>query len=424
MGHRFLLVHCLVICASNLVAAPAEAGKDRTAMTEAFAAGVLPSPLALPSGDPDHVAIQLAKNVSHGGSNALPALESALLVAGFSIRGARGGQDAALWTVTTHGQGLAFEGWQIAAMSKSYAEGRSISLLAFADALSKALPGIGTVPLAAGLVSSVRSNFSARQPAIRFLANFFVALGREGDQPYDLMDPNLDVTKVRFDPIQTSILLERVIGDLGSGGAKQGRRARAGSLLDFPFASLQPAVFWSGLRPSLSIAAEEGGKGPCNSDEQTNTILDGASSLETTFFTRLWEFAAEHTSEEFASFLRTGTPAVNSLILAMKTFNALTAIKVDIQMSGGLPFVRTKDNAPAETRLLTATVSVDSGRWEALNCARFALNWLGIDPKVLAGRPPQNGDRMEVARIPAPRWLFGTRCHLQYWARPELSLHA
>ena len=89
------------------------------AMAVAFRSGKLPEPARLPAGSVDEQAAELAKAVSKGDASSTAALYAAILASGYGVRE----RDGAVLQTAERGQGLAFEWWELMAVSKLYGDG-------------------------------------------------------------------------------------------------------------------------------------------------------------------------------------------------------------------------------------------------------------------------------------------------------------
>ena len=378
----YLLLVCLLCTQLSVGQSLPAKPTDRSAMTRAFAEGSLPPPLHLPSTDRDALAQLLARKISQGQAEAVPALETALLLAGFGIRNQGVDGSDSLLMAKASSQGIVFDAWEVATMAMNYAQRKRCGLRQLSSGLVEALPPLRSAPVSAALIASIREGSQSSRPPVRFFSRFLIELGKVSEFPYDLLSNSLRIKEISFDGIQTPLLLVRFIGDLS---VLPNKRASLVPQHAFPrpLFQLVNASFTAG---TLEYVREE--SGPCNGNSNQNFVIDATTNAASITFGKLWASLA---SEEIKETIERAGLALSSLTAAMKMLNALSTIKVDIQMSGGEPFIRTVDASPGQTRLLTAAVFVDPGKWAPTNCFRFPLAMLGGTVKALPKRPLHTG---------------------------------
>jgi|SRR5215213_6767506 len=164
-------------------------------LSASFYSGRLPEPILTPEGRPDEVAATLAKQVAAGNDQSMPALLTAMMAMGFGIRDSEG----VLTQTVQPRQGLVFESWEVAAMAKMYGERRTTSLSDLCEGL-KAIPELKHAPLEKIVLDGIRKQAASEQPELRLWARFIVELGRNSEQPYDLLSAGAD-KNVRIDTI-------------------------------------------------------------------------------------------------------------------------------------------------------------------------------------------------------------------------------
>ena len=327
----------------------------RRAMAEPFSTGRLPEPLQPVRGNPDVAAAALAAFIAARDDQSVPALLTAITTAGFAVRH----EDGRLTQTITPGQGLVFDGWEVAAMAKMYGERRTLPLSRLTDDL-RLVPGLADLPLQKLLIDGIAQQAASKQPQLRFMGRLVVELGRRAEEPYDLL-ASPDAAAVHLDPVQVALILRRLFGD---------------------FAAAAPAGAALGAAPAAVNAARAGGlrsprvirvaslQDPCSQlgRGETSMILDIAAIALGTGWGAVLD-AVGPSTETYARWLA----VANTLAAYAKLLLTYASIDTEISMDNP-PLVRTTNAEPGERRLLTATVTVDSGGWDRYNCIRTALN--------------------------------------------------
>ncbi|MBA3514163.1 MAG: hypothetical protein H0T77_07310 [Pyrinomonadaceae bacterium] len=367
-------------------------------MAAPFRSGKLPEPLRKPPGTPDEVAATLAKQVAAGDDQSVAALATAILTAGFGVRD----EDGAVTQTVSPGQGLVISAWEVAvaAAAKMYGEGRTVTLAEFCDEL-KLIPALKQAPLDTILPEGVRAHARDDRSPLRFWARFIVELGRQADEPYDLL-AGADAKSFRLDAIQSALILRRLFGDF-YGFAQRGKQASAGfSKNNFRVASArwtkaderwQSQLFIrTAMRPGASPqimkaqAAESTNMlqqaSPCGAlgEGDASTILDAAATILTTGWGNLLDYVG---AEKYAAFLN----VANILLVYAKFIATYAALETEISVDNP-PLVRTKNATAGQCRQLTAKVTMNTGKWENINCFRTALNVAtGLDMSLITDGP-------------------------------------
>ncbi len=357
-------------------------------MAAPFNSGKLPKPLRKPSGSIDEMAATLAKQVRARDEQSVSALLTAILTAGFGLRD----QDGSVLQTVQPGQGLVFDAWEIAAMAKMYGEGRSVQLVYLSDGL-KSIPELKSVLLDSILLNGIRKHAQGEQPLLRFWARFIVELGRQQEEPYDILGA-ADPKSVRLDAVQSALILRRLIGDfyaLGQGN-KQTSRVRGegktqvadnvmlkGRWLSTRFNRV--AILEGSFAPlskALAVASTEAAQAekPC-----AGLGSDPVQDLLATELTSAWG--------SFFGDTRVGKAVgVANVILTYAQFIATyAALETEITVENP-PLVRTPNASPGERRQLTAKVTMNVGKWDQINCFRSALNFFtGLDFSLIDDGP-------------------------------------
>ncbi len=170
------------------------------------------SPLVMPMlpEEVDYWAVRLAGKVLKGGKDALPALDSAFQAAGFGVRQ----NDGQITQSDKPGQFMIVKRMELEAMVNMSAKGMNLPMANLVSGLGKALPELNPAELTDLLLDGIRKNAASTRACMRFWSLFIVELGRQSVRPYDLLG-KVDQAQVRFDAIQTTLILRRLSRDLG-----------------------------------------------------------------------------------------------------------------------------------------------------------------------------------------------------------------
>lgn len=316
------------------------------ALSKAFHDGKLPDPMRLPNGNIDQQAAALAKAVAAGDDSSTAALYAAILAAGYGVRDT----DKSVMQTTEHGQGLVLESWQVAAMAKLYGEDYGVALDHLGNSFTRTIPALKDAPVADAILDGIRKGAKSNHPAVRFWARFIVELGKNSHAPYDLLT-RVDPARTRLDAIQVALILGRLTGDLSV---------------------LEKRIAAHHATPRHRSPQQH----PCAVNDVEDVILDGNALASTTLFgiltDRLGGAAANYGKV---------TGIANAVLTVFKFIVSYANIKVEISMDGD-KLIRTRNTSPGEKRMLTATLRMDSGKWETINCLRPALNVAGLDVDV------------------------------------------
>jgi hypothetical protein len=367
------------------------------AMAQAFRSGRLPAPLPQPGGGPEQAAAELATRVMAEDEHSTAALLTALQMSGFSVRADDG--SLALESVKP-GQGIVIDAWEVASLAKLFGDGMQLKLVDMSNAFASTAPPLKNAPVVDLLLEGLRASAQGNLPAMRFWADFIAELGRHSAKPYDLLAPDVDTGKVDLDVIQVSLILRRVVADLMLLDVEKNKKGQLDPAWesDRPSAHWEPAIhnFEGGARryrryignavwhpgdgASLRLVQEGGGSSqPCTLKELEAQILDSNAYLAGKGFDKMLEYMAEHGMEGAEKYSK-ATSVANAVLAVIKLIAYYACMETDITMSGDPPLVRTKSTyQPGEKRTLTASVRENIGKWQALNCARLALNGANLD---------------------------------------------
>jgi len=372
-------------------------------LAAAFYSGRLPEPILTPEGRPDEVAAALAKQVAAGNDQSTPALLTAIMAMGFGIRDS----DGVLTQTVQPGQGLVFEAWEVAAMAKMYGERRTVGLSDFCEAL-KTIPELKQAPLEKIVLDGIRKQAVTEQPELRFWARFIVELGRNSEQPYDLLGAGVD-KNAPLDTIQNALILRRLVGDIHALGQRP-KQARTWKQ------SVQPAVAGGSITrnrdqhqyrrshhrthplPQVVLTASKTDalilgqpqQQPCRMSDMEATIADIRATALTTAFGQLIEYAEQAVGgtagDLFGAYAKFANLA-NILLAYAKFIATYAALETEITVENP-PLVRNTDTRAGQNRQLTAKVSMNIGKFQQVNCFRWLLNaGTGLDFNLMNDGP-------------------------------------
>lgn len=361
------------------------------AMALAFRSGQLPAPLAQPAGTPEQAAAELAKRVMAEDEQSTAALLTALQMSGFSVRGDDG---SLAFASVKPGQGILIDAWEVAALAKLFGDGMQIRLTALSNSFANTIPSLKGAPVADLLLNGLRGAAHGDQPAMRFWADFIVELGRQSATPYDLLASDLDTAKVDLDAIQVSLVLRRLVADMMILQGNKTHKAEfapdwegnstsprwKSASYKFDVGAIRDAVWRPGAQPHLQLVEEGGGSSlPCSLKELESQILDVTAYSYMKGFDTMLEYMSEHGMEGAGKYGKTAS-GINAVLALIKLLAYYACMETDITMSGNPPLVRTQSiYENGEKRTLIATVRENIGKWQAMNCARIALNGANFD---------------------------------------------
>ena len=345
-----------------------------------------PLPAALPIvADPlqsEAVADTLARQVLAGNQDSLPALMAALQASGIGVVGPENAVDA---KPLEPWQGITMQRWEVrlAAAMVLPQRGVSLALPDLAAFLVAAIPELTGAPVEQLIVKDLRALADSPAPTKQFFGRFIAALGRNAvsHDPYDLSG-DVNPQTIQLDGLQTSLLLRRLAIDvLMLTGDAKGQSAPP---------QKKTASIIGALDEWLVPAAHAQGQTPCAFSERKQTILDivgFGSSLAWGGF-QVGELGMPGFMERAGLTRVSRAAAIASTLLAYAQFiAAYAALEVETTIDQA-PLVRTKKGRPqsGERRELSATVKMDLGNAEMLNCVRALLILIGFDFSV-----PNNG---------------------------------
>jgi hypothetical protein len=354
------------------------------ALAGPFESGSLPQPLPVSDDNADSAAIELAKRVAANDDKSAAAFLAAVQMAGIGVRSPDG---ALLPGGNNPGQGIALHDWEVAAMLKLYGQGLTLKLQDVSEGIKKNFPEFRDAPVAELILKSVGGDMNSDKPDLRFWARFLAGLWLHSPRTCDLQRGDCDPATVHLDPLQFTLILHRLAGDLTAHSS--GAHTKAGSRRFFPRRNGPWTLTNASTRSSCGVnlimtnyvdtpAPAAPPKLPsCLTDGTIGTIMDIAALGLNTGFGQLISYLEEKGVSGTGAYGRSATIA--TLLLTYVNFVATYAtLETKITMENA-PLVRTKNSEPGQLRKLTAHVTQSIGNWQSLNCLRLALNALGID---------------------------------------------
>jgi len=254
---------------------------------------------------------------------------------------------------TENGQGMVLASWQVAAAAKLYGEDYGVTLAHLSNSFTQTVPALKNIPIADAILDGIRKAAKSNHTAVRFWAQFIVALGKQSAAPYDLLT-QVDPAKTRLDAIQVAFILSRLSGD---------------------FAVIEKRT--AGHHPKLR---NESFQSPCGASDVEDLINDYSALAETTLFGIIMERLGGGAGKYGKA-----AGLANVVLTVFKFIVSYASLEVEITMDGD-KLIRTKNTTPGERRLLTATLKMDTGKWDMINCFRSNLNEVGLDVDI-----PKNG---------------------------------
>jgi hypothetical protein len=333
----------------------------------------LPAPLAsLPGGEPvlsDQGADDLARRILEAGPDFLPALIAALQASGIGVVGP---ENVEVTKPAEPWQGMVMQRWEVRLAAATMLPERSVtlSLTDLAAFLIEVLPALKGAPVEQLIVDDLRAIAESQVPTKRFFGRFLAALGRNATshEPYDLLG-TVDPQTIRLNGLQTSLILRRLAADIAirAGDTNVASPKKTASLIDRLVNLVATPVFAQGTA--------------CAFSERTQTIMDiaafGSSMVWGGF--QVGEMGMGGVMDRAGLGKLGPAAAIVSTLLAYAQFIAVySALEADVSLDAP-PLVRTKNTQPGQRRELTATVKLNVGNAEMLNCMRVLLIAVGLD---------------------------------------------
>lgn len=343
----------------------------QTDISEDFIAKGLPASADLTTGDLDKAAESMAQQIAKSGGQSLSVLLTALQIAGFSIIDEKG-------TVLRKppgggpGQGLGFYDFEAVGSLKLQNSGAMISLGRLAAAIAKDVPQIQASQLAELLVSDLRAQANGSNSTyLRFWARLVIELGNYSAQPVDMM--TAPANRINLSVLQASLLMRRLQGDLYT----LKRKFPQTGMIQLPSSqrSVSVPTLWKTDDVPLSQLVKDSSNNslPCNLTGDEGLILDAAAN-GLTFGQGVWMKVLEEASKSTViAKLSRGIGIANTVLAWAKLVAAVAMLKGEIAVDNP-PLIRTHNSVPGERRLMTATIRMDVGKKQTVNCFRSAIN--------------------------------------------------
>lgn len=339
----------------------------------------LPPPRQVSISPLDKAAETLAREVLAGGDVRLPALVSAIQISGIAVRGADDGlavQPATPW------QGMIYEAWELVMIVNLLNQENhvTIGLTDLTEILSKSIPELQGVPLAQLFLEDIRTYAKEEDSPKRFWALFITELGRQATfhEPYDLLG-EMDPAKVQLDGVQTSLILRQLATDLLIYAGRESSGSRDNQN---PPGLIEPLVQPAYAESNL----------PCTLESKDRTILDLGAFGTKVGLTGIgvgdirWKGVISYLEKERTSGalsgvdrFKLGTGIASIVATYVKLIYTYAALEVETSMESP-PLIRTKMmRPPGETKRVVATVKLNIGSAQMVNCFRLMLNSAGVD---------------------------------------------
>jgi hypothetical protein len=315
------------------------------------------------SGPEEERALLLARQVLAGGEGVRAALVAALQQAGFLIRDATG---KILVQPAGKSQGITFALWEVNALAESLAnrERMYVPLDNFAETIASPLAELRDADMTEFLLDGVHTRALDPDGSLLFWAVFIAELGRQDKvrQPYDIL-LDVDPAKTQLDTLQIAFITKRLAADLAvlaypdKVGKKQG--------FFLPSWLVRPAYAAVPCAEAEGVLAE---------------VADWRALGAAVAFDELMDHLRGIGIDDAEKLSKIGALA-DVLLAYIKLAAAQAAFDMKIEMRDGTPLVRTQEQHPVtgEKKTLVATLRMDTGKAEWVNCFRILFNQVGLD---------------------------------------------
>jgi len=350
----------------------------------------------------DAQAMSMAAQILAGGTQTGPALQQALLATGFTLQA----PDGSLTQPTAAAsQGMLLTQWDADVMTLGTNNGGFVTLADLAAAMQLAFPELDTNQISANLLAGIADSAQSDQPTVRLWARLIVELGRQGNAPYDLLDPNVDPTQVELNPVQLNLVVQRFIGDL------------MGSLDEAAEASTVTASAMRSVR-SLKVRALADSAAPCTLTDTQQMIMDKAAMAEKKGFSQLIKYL-ESKGVAGAGTAKNISGRANAVLTYVKLLASLLAFNEDFSADLS-ELVRTWSTVSGGQQMkVTVTVKFDNGNAQLLNCVRQVGNLAGIDFQLTPTGPIKNAEIIWYLLKGDTQGIAGTLGYLR-WAKGSI----
>ncbi len=316
-----------------------------------------PPPLAVTATDPLEQAGEIADGLARRGDKD----NYARLVALFSLAGYTIVENGAIVVPPAAGrdQGLRITTFELSVAFDAHESGEGMSLAEMASGIVSVSPGeMPAAELVRALKDGILDGYSGRHEGMRFWGAVLIALGEASGAPWTLADLRSDAD-LRLGEVQKVLLFTRVAADIG----------------------MANGVVGATYRYPLEDRARAGGKPDCVATGAAGVIMDGAAAAGTTGFSKLMDAMEKYKFIAKApNAAAVGVANIGLAYLKLALYKAFFEVRFGFT-EGSPPLVRTHSaRDKGEAKIISATArirDVENIQW--LNCARIAINALGID---------------------------------------------
>ncbi len=313
---------------------------------------VLPPAAAVPPGSPAQAAQTLARQILSGGRPGIAALETALRLSGIGIVY----KGKVIQKPSRPGAGVSVDATELAGEVVLAQRSQRIALSELLSTVGTSV-GVSHPNLLTGrqaVLSDLQSAAGSSAATVSFLAHVM-----DDISPQAGLLRSGGATDPQLNPLQAYLLQYMWVGALHSFFATPNGQAQRAL-------SAPTAVASSGA--------------PCQPDERAEQITDVAGNafgMASDSF-REWVLDEAGSAAKMASKVAS---SINSLLILAKFGGLDAALKGSIELVGGKPLQRTKEQAqPGENRVLKASFRLDFGALQhAANCTKLVAAMLGID---------------------------------------------
>lgn len=333
----------------------------------------LPAPLEVPETRAENLPGQLAAEIRTG-SAPVPAMMRALELSGIGVRGEQG---SLVVRPALPAQGIVVEWWEVPFLAALARADQTvlIALPDLADLLRHALPVLQDAPVETLLLKDLRRHAGDTNSPLHFWATFIGELGKQRTE-----NPGSDLLtaaapdSVILDGLQASLMLRRLGTDI----------LVLGHAPPTPRPALLRVPHW--LLPTPLYAASA--KLPCTVGETEAWIMDitamgssvslGGVKVGDLGFSGLLGYLESKGVSGVETF-KGLTAVAGALLSYAQGIATYLALEVPIEMADQ-PLPRTRDMYQhGAEREVVATVRMDIGSFQTLNCFRIMLNSMGLD---------------------------------------------
>lgn len=337
----------------------------------------------------------LAWRVARGGDDARAALREAIRESGLGVREPGG---RVVVAPADPAQGIYFDPLDVVAMERGIDREITIPLGALGSALAKGAPELARPTFAQDVIGALRESARSDVPTRRFFAEFVLALGewrQRGDAVLPADSLQLDMVQLAFITrrLQTDIALK--LPDGIDGLRRTGERPASARPAD---RAREEAERWAGPRapgPSavaMPLPLATAPRAECTLTDTESTVLDYAATGFGVLFNQVVGVMDNAGMQAAGKYARLAG-AANIIGSYVRVALMLTFLEVDFDLEGRDILQRTRSTTtPGAKRTLTAKLRLDVDDLQLVNCARLALNSLGLDFSFPNGGPVEGAE--------------------------------